>query len=428
MPDRFRWVIVVLLFSVTMLNLIDRSVIAFAADQIQSELGFTASQLGFILGAIGIGYIVSTAAGRFAVDRLGTRIALVGCLVVWSITMGWTGLASGVASLFMARMFMGLAEGPAHPAMAGALKKWLPPQERATVVAGLLVAMPLTLAIGSPLVAVLIDTFGWRSLFYLLCFFGFVLVPIWFYFFADEPSDSPLISNQERLYIDSSQRHAPASVASQKPTRTDWQTLLTNPTLLANYWAYFVCGYFVFFFMSWMPKYMQDSFDLSLSQTGYFAFLPWIAAATALVYFGRWSDATLRQTKNLHKSRSQLIAGSQLVAAVAIIPAIYFNNLYVAMASIILVVAASMAAGAAYYAVISEVVPRVAGTAMTIMTMCFAAAGFFAPVITGYTVDLTGSYTVAFWTLTALGLSSVIGVVLFHHPDLDRGKLMRKLA
>ncbi|MEM9105218.1 MAG: MFS transporter [Pseudomonadota bacterium] len=428
MPDRFRWIIVVLLFSATILNLIDRAVIAFAADQIQSEIGLSASQLGFVFGAIGIGYIISTIGGSFAVDRLGTRLALAACLIFWSISIGWTGLASGFAALLMARMVMGLAEGPGYPAMTSAFQKWLPPDERATVLAGILVAMPLALAIGSPLVAVLIDTFGWRSLFYLLCFFGFVLLPIWFYFFADEPSDSPLISNQERLYIDSSQRNSAAKSQPHVPSRSDWQTLLSNRTLLANYWAFFVAGYFIFFFMTWMPKFLHDSFDLGLSQIGYFAFLPWIAAAAALVYFGRWSDATLKQTRNLHKSRSQLIAGSQLVAAVGIIPVIYFDSLYVAMASFTLVVAASMAAGAAFYAVISEMVPRIAGTAMTIMTSCFAAAGFFAPVITGFTVDLTGSYVVSFWTMTVLGLSSVIGIVLFHNPDLDRGQLMRKLA
>ena len=428
MPDRFRWIIVTLLFSATLLHYIDRSVIAFAADQIQNELGLGTGQLGFVLGAFGLGYIVTALLGGMAVSKIGTHITLAACLLVWSIATGWAGLASGLVSLCMARMVLGLAEGPSAPAMASALNRWLPPDERATVLAGAMVAVPLALAIGSPLVAVLINTFGWRSVFYLLCFFGVILVPVWFYFFADEPSDSPLISNQERLFIDSSQRHSGAAITTHTPTQSDWQMLLTNPTLVTNYWAFFVSGCFIFFFMSWMPKFLQDSFGLGLVQVGYIALLPWLAAATAVVFFGRWSDTVLKQTRNLRKARSLQIAGTQLVAAVALIPAVMYDNLYVVIASFTLAVAASMAASATFYAVITDMVPRIAGSAMSIMTICFAAASFIAPVVTGYALDLTGSYAVGLWALTALALTSVIGIVLFHHPDLDRGKLMRKLA
>ena len=265
-------------------------------------------------------------------------------------------------------------------------------------------------------------------MFYLLCFFGLLWIPCWIYFFADEPSESPLISNQERLYIEGQQRKAGNFLDRHTPTSEEWRVLLNNPTLRANYWAYFVFGYYIFFFMNWMPKFLRDSYNLDLSQVGYFAFLPWALAAVLMLVFGRWSDAIYKRTNNLRKSRSHLIAGTQLFAAIAIIPASMIDNLYVAMASITLAVGVSLAANAAYYAVVTDLVPRVAGTAMGIMTVWFAAAGFLAPVITGYALDLTGSYAPAFWLLTALGASSVLGVILFHQPDNDRGTLLRKLA
>jgi ACS family hexuronate transporter-like MFS transporter len=428
MTDRFRWVIVLLLFSVTVLNYIDRSAIAFAANEIQSELGLSAGQLGLILGAFGIGYILSTLFGGMAVDKIGSRFALTACLLVWSLAIGWTGAATGFVMLYAARTVLGLAEGPSFPAMTSAVTKWLPPDERATALAGALVAVPVALAIGSPIVSVLIETFGWRSMFYVLCFFSLLLLPIWLYFFADDPASSSLISNHERLHIEQSQRNSGLASRSNTATRTEWRMLLTNPTLLANYWAYFVFGYFIFFFMTWMPKFLRDSYNLDLSQVGYFAFLPWIVAAFALLVFGRWSDAILRQTGNLRKARSLQIAGTQLFAAIAIIPASFIDNLYVAIASITLAVASSLAANAAFYAVITDLVPRIAGTAMGIMTIFFAASGFLAPVITGYALQLTGSFAPGFWLLTGLALSSVIGVLLFHHPDLERGRLVRSLA
>ncbi|MCP4318929.1 MAG: MFS transporter [Hyphomicrobiales bacterium] len=428
MPGHFRWVVVLLLFAVTIINYIDRSAIAFAAHEIQAEFGISSTQLGFILGAFGIGYIVSTLFGGIAVDRFGSRIALAVSLFIWAIAIGWTGAATGFVMLYAARTVLGLAEGPSFPTMTGAITKWLPPEERATALGGALVAVPIALAIGSPLVSALIESFGWRAMFYTLCVCGLIWLPFWLIFFADEPAQSSLITNQERLFIEASQRNAGAQTERHMPTSAEWKVLLTNPTLRANYWAYFVFGYFMFFFMNWMPEFLRKSFDLNLSQVGYFAFLPWAVAAVMLFAFGRWSDAILKRTKSLRKACSYQIAGTQLFAAIAIIPASIFDNLYVAIASITLAVGASMAANAAYYAVVTDLVPKVAGTAMGIMTVWFAAAGFLAPVITGYTLDLTGSFQPAFWLLSILAASSVLGVYFFHHPDQDRGTLLRKLA
>ena len=236
MPGRFRWVVVLLLFAVTIINYIDRSAIAFAANEIQAAFGINATQLGFILGAFGIGYIVSTLFGGMAVDRFGSKIALAACLFIWSLAIGWTGAASGFVMLYAARTVLGLAEGPSFPTMTSAVTKWLPPEERATALGGALVAVPVALAIGSPLVSFLIETYGWRPMFYTLCFFGLLWLPCWIYFFADEPSESTLISNQERLYIEAQQRKSRPVLERHTPTKEEWRILLHNPTLRANYW------------------------------------------------------------------------------------------------------------------------------------------------------------------------------------------------
>ncbi len=159
-----------------------------------------------------------------------------------------------------------------------------------------------------------------------------------------------------------------------------------------------------------------------------FAFLPWVVSAVLLLYFGRWSDAILKKTSSLRKARSYQIGGTQLFAAIAILPASFAGNLYICVASITLAVGATLAANAAYYAVIADLVPRLAGTAMGIMTMWFAAAGFLAPVITGYALEISDSFQPACWLLSVLAASSVLGVFCFHHPDKDRETISAQLA
>ena len=55
-------------------------------------------------------------------------------------------------------------------------------------------------------------------------------------------------------------------------------------------------------------------------------------------------------------------------------------------------VAAAFGANPLFYAVITDVVPHSAGTAMGIMNSGLAAAGFLAPVVTGFILQATGSF------------------------------------
>ena len=54
---------------------------------------------------------------------------------------------------------------------------------------------------------------------------------------------------------------APAhAVLKSWPKARVLKVLLTNRTLLANTWAFFVFGYFLFFFMTWLPSYLEHAY------------------------------------------------------------------------------------------------------------------------------------------------------------------------
>jgi nitrate/nitrite transporter NarK len=54
------------------------------------------------------------------------------------------------------------------------------------------------------------------------------------------------------------------------------------------------------------------------------------------------------------------------------------------------------------------------------MDFGFAIAGFLAPAITGWVLQVRGSFVDGFLLMAGLALSSVLAVLLFHHPDRDR--------
>ncbi len=415
--NNFRWVIVALLFTITVIDYVDRSAIAFAVPDIERDLGLSATTIGLVLGAFGLGYAITTLLGGLAVDRFGAKMVLAGAVLFWGFSIGATGLATGFAMLYAARVALGIAEGPSFPAMTVAVRQWLPARERASALAGALVAVPLALAVGAPLVSQLIDAVGWRSMFLILVALSFCWLPLWLFLYRDRPADSPHLSPEELAHI---QEDAAPETASKQKSGGSWRQLVQNPTLLVNYWAFFVFGYFLFFFMSWLPGYLNKAYGLKIVTAGLLAALPWAAAAIALLIFGGWSDRILRRGGSLRQARSLQIAGTQAIAALAVIPVALIDNLTVAMIGITFAVAAAMAANAAYFAVNIDVLPDRSGTALGVMDCCFAAAGFLAPVITGLVYDASGSFSAAFLLMALLAGSSVVLVLLFHHPDRDR--------
>lgn len=421
-PTRFRWFIVFLLFAITIVNYIDRAAISYAIPVIQRELGFSATESGAILGAFGLGYALTTLLGGFAVDRWGARLVLTIAAVLWSLSIGMTALAAGVVTLYAARVLLGVSEGPNFPALTGAVTHWLSPHERATALGNALLAVPLALAVGGPVVTQLLAWLDWRLTFAVLFALSAAWVPLWWFLFRDSPADSRFVNQAELDHIQSHHEavsRRPRAVLRTWPGMDVVAALLTNRTLLANTWAFFVFGYFLFFFMTWLPSYLERKYGLNLGSVGLFTVLPWLAAALTLWLFGRWSDALLASTGRLRIARSYLIAGTQFVAAIAVIPVAMTDNLTVAIAGITVAVAASMGANAAYYAVNVDIVPERAATALGIMDFAFALAGFLAPAITGWVLNIRGSFTDGFLLMAVLALSSVIVVLLFHHPDKD---------
>jgi MFS transporter, ACS family, hexuronate transporter len=423
-PTRFRWFVIFLLFAISIVNYIDRAAISYSIPKIERDLDLSAADAGGILGAFGLGYAITTLLGGIVVDRFGSRSVLAVAAVLWSLSIGATGLAGGFAMLYAARILLGVSEGPNFPAVTGAVSRWLAPQERATALGNALVAVPLALAIGGPLVTQMLAWFDWRGTFFVLFGLSILWVPLWLFFYRDDPRQSRFVNSAELAHIGNTE-------GARQPMSHDGQSikgrdavrfLLTNRTLLANYWAYFVYGYFLFFFMTWLPSYLEQVYALKLVDVGLFTVLPWLSAAVVLWALGGASDHLLRRTGQLRIARSYLIAGTQFIAAIAVIPVALTQNLATAIACITIAVAASMGANAVYFAVNVDVAPKHAATAFGIMNLAFAISGFLAPVVTGAVLKLHGSFVDAFWLMAGLAFLSVIVVLVFHDPDRDRPK------
>ena len=425
---RYRWVVIALLFAIVVINYIDRAAISYAIDPISKELSLTDSQKGLILGAFGVGYMFTTFVGGILTDRFGPRLILTVAVILWAATSALTAVASSFFLLLALRALLGLSEGPMFPGLTGAVAHWLSPRERARALGFSLAAVPFALAIGGPLVSGILSFTDWRTLYWILGAASLVWFPLWYLLFRNRPEASSRVNKAELAHI----RHKPVDqvedsrgtgdvvpAQSDNATETTWKRLFTNRTLLANYWAFFVFGYFLFFFMTWLPGFLEQKFSIAVGSVGWFSFVPWAVAGVVLLLLGNVSDRLLEKTHSLRISRSWLIIVTQLIAAVVILPVAFTSSLWIALTLISVALAASMGANSVYYAINVDIAPDRSATSLGLMDFFFAVAGFAAPAITGWVVGSSGSFARAFIILAALAGSSVVLTFLFHRPDRD---------
>lgn len=128
MPQRY--VVVVITAIAAMLMYIDRVCFSILADPVQTDLGLTEDQKGYVLGAFFLTYALCQIPMGALADRFGARLVLSLSIAVWSGVTALTGFVSGFATLIVVRLLLGIAESGAYPAAAGLVKRWARPAER----------------------------------------------------------------------------------------------------------------------------------------------------------------------------------------------------------------------------------------------------------------------------------------------------------
>lgn len=410
---RYRWTIIGLAFIAIVITYLDRSALSYAIKPLKHTFGLTNIDFGLVASAFGMGYLVMTVIGGVLVDRFGARHVWARSAFYWSLACVFMGLASGFGALFTFRLMLGIAEGPGFPAFTRVAADWLPVTERARALAIGLAAVPFASVIGAPLISHLLIILGWRGMFFALGVLGILWSVVWFNIFKDQPAQSSHVSSAELNLIQKDLESFP-HLATQK---TSWRFMLCNRSLLINNYAFFAFGYLLFFAITWLPGYLEQTYGLQVKEAGWFLIAPWVCATVLLTLGGILSDWLWKKTHSIRFSRSHLIWIGQTLSAISFLPLLFSHSLSVAIVSISLGVGFGLMPNAAFYAINADLARDRAGTSLGIMDAAFAAAGILAPLLTGWLSGLTGNFVGAVSLLIALMFSSAAAVILFQNPD-----------
>lgn len=409
--SRHRWTIIAVCFFAIIIVYLDRSALSYAISPLEKTFHLNNEDFGLLASAFGLGYLFMTIGGGILVDRFGSRKIWTLSAIAWSVACIFIGFATGFIWILVFRILLGIAEGPSFPAFTRVTADWLPASERARALALGLAAVPFSSVIGAPLTTHLIANFGWRFMFIILGSVGILWAIIWYIIFRDKPTQSNRVSQSERQFIEENLDHkAAVEFADLKGMRTTWRFMLFNPSLLVNNYAFFAFGYLLFFAITWLPGYLEQSFHLRVKEVGWFLTLPWITATFTILLGGALSDWLLNKTGSMRIALSRIIWVCQILSAFAFIPVMFHPSLPLAIMSLSLGIGLGLMPNAAFYAVNADLARDRAATSLGIMDCAFAASGIIAPYLTGFLTDTTGNFSIAFGVMVFLNLSSALAV------------------
>jgi sugar phosphate permease len=418
---------------IAMINYIDRGAISYASESITREYGLGRIAWGAVLGYFGYGYMFGALVGGLLADLWGPKRVFAVAGFAWSFFeaasafAGDLGLAlfwgSALAGFAVIRILFGFAEGPAYSTINKTMSSWAAPRERAFCVSFGLLSTPLGALLTAPAsVGLLLLTHSWRVMFLVLAVISAVVLVVFLRFFTDHPAQNPRVSPAELMAIRGPEPLATRDLAPARPEATSsYLALIARPTLIFNTVGYFSFGYVNFMLLTWMPKYLQDQFHLSLSSLWYVGMIPWAGACATVLLGGRCSDWLLRRTGSLIVARGVFAAGSLLLTTLCFLLVSQAHTAAAVIALMTIGNALNSLPNCVYLAVVIDSVPTSRVGAIT-GTMHFVtiSSAVLAPTLTGY---LSVAYGYSSMFLAAAALTSV-GIVAM--PLLTPGSAGRR--
>lgn len=414
MIKNLRWIIVLLLFLVYMINYLDRVALSITLPMIEQDLTLNAEQFGLIFGSFFFGYALFNFVGGLAVDKFGPMLVLGVAVGLWSIFCGMTALATGFYSMLILRVLFGMAEGPICASANKMINGWFPRKQAATAMGLLSAGSPLGGAVAGPIVGYLALSFGWRPAFMIICAIGIVWMLVWFFLVADSPEKSRRALESERALI----AQQKAEEGEQEAAPQAGHSLgyyLKQPIILVTAFAFFSYNYILFFFLSWFPSYLVQAHGLNIKEMSITTMIPWIVGFVGLALGGIISDAIFRLTGRLLLSRKIVLVTCLLASAACVALAGTVSQVVPAVMLMSVSIFFLYVTGSIYWAIIQDVVHKSrVGGASGFIHLIGSVSGIVGPIVTGFIVQNTGKFDSAFILaggVAALGAILVLLVV-----------------
>ena len=402
-----RWKIAWLLGFGVLVNYFDRVNLSVSHAALYASFGISDVVFGYLSSAYNLTYAmcqlpVGVLLDRFGVRRVGRISAL-----MWSIASFAAAVTPNIGGFFGARLLLGVGEAPTFPANAKAIGLWFPAKERSFATSIFDAAAKFASAIGVPLIGFLLIKAGWRWSFAATG----VISLLYFGLFSKiyrEPSEDRQLTAAELSYI--SEVDTKQQVLDVRDEQASLGYLIRQRKVLGLAIGFGAYNYSFYLLLTWLPSYLSSQLHVDLLHSFLYTGVPWLFATVCDLGAGLTSDALIQRGWDASRVRKTiLVVGTAF--GLGILGAAHAQTPVSALFWISMCIGGLAAAAPIGWSIPSMISPRGSvGTVGGIVNLANQLSGIAAPIVTGYILHATGSYT---WVFGIAAIYLAIGIASY---------------
>ncbi len=403
-----QWVIA---FAVTLafITYIDRVCISQAAPDIRKDLGFTKDEMGLVFAAFTLAYGLFEIPGGWLGDKIGPRKVLMRVVVMWSFFTAATGWAWNLVSMVFCRFLFGAGEAGCFPNLTKAFTIWLPKAERVRAQGIMWLSARWGGAFTPLLVVWIFGLMSWRWAFVLFGTVGVMWAIVFYRWFRDDPSKHPGVNEAELALMDGASDNAAGN-----HVHVPWRKLCTSTTVWMLWLQYACMSYSWYFYITWLPTYLQEARGVSLQKGAFLSGFPLFFGGLGCILSGLVASRVAQRVGLVRARRGIAVVGLTCAAA-GVFASPYVQSPIWAMALLGFSSFSQDIAMPGCWGVCMDVGGKYAGSLSGSMNMMGNIGGFIAPIAVARILKYTdNNWTVAFWVA---GVVYLIGALAWLKID-----------
>ena len=386
--------VIALLALSVLINYIDRGNLSIAASLLKDELGLSASQLGILLSSFFWTYCLFLPVSGWLVDRFDVRWVMALGFFLWSGATAVTGGLHTFAALLAARLMLGIGESVAYPCNGKILAQYVPEVGRGFANALIAAGVGCGPALGTFLGGTLMARYGWRLFFIVLGVVSMAWLIPWF---AWMPRRSTAVSPVEQ-------------------SSAGFLEILNQRSMWGTCGGLFGANYVLYFEITWLPFYLVRERHFSMGTMAKIGGLGYLCYAAAALLFGWISDRWIASGGTPTLVR-KTFAGAGAGSAGLLLLGSALAGPMVSVILLLLAFAAGGMCGSNIWAITQTLAgPKMAGRWTGLQNFVGNFAGVIAPAVTGFVIDYTGRFFVAFVIMAVVALLAALSYIFVIGP------------
>jgi Sugar phosphate permease len=393
-PTRARYWVIVFAVTLAILAYIDRVCISQAAPVMARDLGLDKVQMGYIFSAFALAYALFEIPGGWLGDYMGPRRVLMRIVLWWSFFTAATGWVWNFVSLYVVRFLFGAGEAGCFPNLTKSFTTWLPQHERVKAQGIMWTFARWGGAFTPPLVIFVFTYVSWRTAFAIFGSIGIIWAFFFYRWYRDNPAEHKSVNAAELALLAGSEKMA--SGHGDVP----WGRLLRSRTVWLLWVQYFLMSYPWYFYITWLPTYLQEYRQLSPEASAKMAILPLLFGGFGSLFCGFISAHVARWTGSVRFARRLLATSGFVLACGFLLLSIHLRDPLLGMLAMGMASFSNDLVMPGAWGACMDVGGKYAGTLAGSMNMMGNMAGFVAPVVGGYILRETGNnYNIFLYTM-----------------------------